>query len=300
MKTFDAKVPSELKSTLEWFGSIISRPIDEDSRMMPVSPSGVSMEVEAALYISPSPTLKPAQRIQIYNQQYWWRLLSILHETFPLVTRLFGHFAFNQAIGIPYLDEHPPNHWLLSKLGDRLPQWIEEDYTAEDKLLVRDAAKIDLAHNLSFYAPHHSPVTLETLPVPGDISSLLDKPLYLQPHIHLFELKSDLFHVRNEMIKEEPDYWIEHDFPTMPREKNPYHFVLYRNKLNHIVYDSISPTAYQILLHFKKGSTIENVCQWLENQDEQVSEEALKNLHFWFQEWILRQFMTTERDLEGN
>jgi hypothetical protein len=288
--TFDAKIPESLKRTQTWFGSIIARPIDVDSQMEPISPSGVSMEVESALYITPSPTLRPAQRIQIYNQQYWWRLLATLHEIFPLVTRLFGYFDFNRKIGIPYLDQYPPNDWSLNNLGNRLPQWIEDEYQEEDKPLVRNAASIDLAYNLSFFSKKYPPIMLENLPVPGDPASLFDCILYLQPHIYLFELKCDLFHVREEMLKQEPEHWIENDFPALPRDKQPYYFVLFRNHHNHIAYDSISFAAYQILKLFKQGSSVEQVCQWLEGQDEKVSEESSQKLQFWFQEWMIRQW----------
>src|SRR4051812_44875922 len=107
---FDAAVPTQLKRMQEWFASIITRPVDEESRINPLSPEGVPMEQEACRYITPSATLLPAQRIQIYNQQYWWRLLSIMHELYPLVTRLFGHRDFNQTIAIPYLVKYPPSH----------------------------------------------------------------------------------------------------------------------------------------------------------------------------------------------
>ena len=77
---FDKKVPLELKKTQEWFASIITRPIDVENQMMPISPSGVPMEEEAKRFIVPRPKLRADERIQIYNQQYWWRLLNILQD----------------------------------------------------------------------------------------------------------------------------------------------------------------------------------------------------------------------------
>jgi hypothetical protein len=131
--TFDSKVPTLLKETQEWFGSIISRAIDGNSQMNPISPTGRPMREEAWDHIRPSPTLQPAQRIQIYNQQYWWRLVNTLQESFPLVTRLFGFHAFNFTIAMPFLLKYPPNDWTLNSLGDRLPRWIEEEYKADDR-----------------------------------------------------------------------------------------------------------------------------------------------------------------------
>lgn len=173
--TYDTKVPIKLKKIQHWFGSIIGRPIDEDSRMNPLSPSGNPMELEAYDFIKPSPTLRPAQRIQIYNQQYWWRLINHMHESFPLVIRLFGYHDFNRTIAIPYLVSYPPTHWSLNQLGDKLPQWVEEEYQADDKQLVYDAVRVDWAFSHSFVAAELEPIHGANLPREGDPSSLLKK-----------------------------------------------------------------------------------------------------------------------------
>ena len=166
---YDAKVPQYLKREQCWFGSIVGRPIDLHSRMNPISPSGRSMEEEAAEHILPSPTLRPSERIQIYNQQYWWRLLNAMHDLFPLVTRLFGHSDFNQSIGFPYLSKYPPRHWSLHLLGERLEQWVTEDYSAGDKELVLHACSVDWAFNHSFFAPAYPYLTEAELPSKGGI-----------------------------------------------------------------------------------------------------------------------------------
>src|SRR4051794_31429096 len=101
MTIYDSKVPLQLKKELQWFASILARPIDQENQMNPISPSGLSMELEAAQHIAPSPTLRPSQRIQIYNQQYWWRLINVLHESNPMLVRLMGYLDFNRNIAIP-------------------------------------------------------------------------------------------------------------------------------------------------------------------------------------------------------
>ena len=150
---YDTKVPNRLKNTQEWFASIITMPIDENSKMNPVSPRGISMKEEAKQYIRPSHALEPHQRIEIYNQQYWWRLLSTLHDIFPFVSRLFGFELFNLTIGMHYLNKYPPIHWSLNDLGTRMPQWVEEEYHEEDRHLILNAVRIDCAYNDSFFMP---------------------------------------------------------------------------------------------------------------------------------------------------
>lgn len=291
---YDSKVPAQLKATQQWFGSIICRPIDDDSQMNPISPSGHPMAEEAADYISPSPNLRPAQRIQLYNQQYWWRLLSTLQEMFPLLTRLFSNHDFNKTIAVPFLVKCPPRHWSLSLIGDRLAPWIEKEYHCSDKNLVLNCARIDWAFNHSFISTQLAPISLEHLPKNGDISPLLKKKIYLQPHLHLFELDCDLFTFRVEFLKQAPDYWLENDFPELKHDKLQY-FYLCRTLNNNISWNEITPGEYHLLRLFQKGSTIEKACDWLEKQDATLCESALKNLHIWFQEWTMRQWLSLEK-----
>ena len=279
---FDTKVPNYLKREQLWFGQIIGRPIDEDSQMNPISPSGELMEIEAAEHIVPSPTLRPAERIQIYNQQYWWRLLNTLHDLYPLVTRLFGYRDFNRLIAIPYLIKYPPNHWSLTYVGDRLPQWIEEEYVGDDKKLVYEAALVDWAFTDSFVAASTSPLTNEDLTKLQDS----DEKLYTQPHLRLFAAEYDIFCYRSNFLKEDPEYWLNHDFPELNRSKEQY-FILYRNKENDIAWRSASQTEYLLLNVFKQGASIEEACLWIEKQITPIYEEATKNLQYWFHDWTI-------------
>jgi hypothetical protein len=287
---FDPSVPDTLKMTQQWFGTVIARPIDENSRINPVSPSGQPMDEEAKQFISPSPTLQPHKRIEIYNQQYWWRLLSILHDIFPLTNRLFGYFDFNQSIGIPYLLANPPHTWSLNPLGHKLPAWIQEEYRSSDKSFVFDAAAIDLAYNDGFLTEQQQPLSLSDLPDPNDISYLLDKKLTLQPHIYLFSLDYDLFKFRDEMLGEEPEHWEDHDFPELQKDKQ-YSFCLFRNHFNNMCWEEIEEPELFLLNLFKHGTTIEKALQALEDEHEQWIDESAGKLSDWFQKWIARKWL---------
>jgi hypothetical protein len=283
--------PAKLKATQEWFASIITRPLLDESKMILTAPNGEPMELDAARYLLPGPTLEPHQRIELYNQRYWWRLLAILHESFPLVTRLFGFYQFNQLIGFPYLVKYPPTHWSLNYLGSHLFQWVEEEYQAEDKQLILDSAKLDWAFNDGFTAAELPPITTKDMPADGNLEALLDRPIILQPYIHLFELDYDLFLFREAFIKEEGDYWVDHDFPPLLKEKKPYCFALYRTERNQAAWKEISQGEYLFLNFFKQGMSIEEACEQLESCPEEVLNETMNNLHKWFQEWILRRWL---------
>ncbi len=288
---FDSTVPHTLKLTQQWFGNIIARPIDENSRMNPLSPSGQPMKEEAKQFITPSPTLESHRRIEIYNQQYWWRLLSILHDIFPLVTRMFGYFDFNQTIAMPYLLDHPPDSWSLNPLGSRLPDWIQNNYHNNDKSFVYDAAAIDLAYNDGFLMPHNPPLSQKDLPNSDEFSSLLNKRLVLQPHIYLFPLNYHLFQFRDEMLEEKPEHWEEHDFPKLDKEKR-YTFCLFRNFRHNMCWEEIDEPELFLLNLFKQGTTIDEACAVLEEEHEEWIEDSAGKLSEWFQKWVVREWIT--------
>ena len=286
--TFDAKVPSELKEIQKWFASIITRPIDSNSKMMSISPSGLNMSEEARKYILPSPTMQADKRIQIYNQQYWWRLITILQENFPLVTCLFGYDSFNQTIAVPYLLKYPPTHWSLNLLGSSLLKWVDEDYEGDDKQLIYDAVAIDYAYNDCFFAEKKEALNFSI----EHVEELSVKNITLQPHVHLFELDYNLFTFRSKMLEQPVEYWIENDFPKLTKGK--FYFILYRNRQEYILSDTLDPVAFSILSHFKEGSSIDGICEWLEIQDEKTCEIASVNMQKWFQDWTALQILSLD------
>lgn len=282
MPTTNPKVPPYLFSTQKWFASIITRPIDSESQMIPISPSGRPMSEEAKEFISPSLKLSSDQRMQIYNQQYWWRLLSILHQNFPILTRLFGYTDFNLSIGIPFLTKYPSRHWSLSQLGDQLSKWITEYYTAEDKELIFSIAEVDWAYQTIFFAP-----TALYLPPSLD---LLSKKLDLQAHIKLFNLPFDIFSLRTALLKEGVEFWMESDFPVLIREKK-YFFVLYHTQNNLISYKEVEEGQWTILQLISKGLTIEQACDELEEKGGKPCDEAEASLGLWIQEWMDQKWL---------
>ncbi len=287
--SYDKNSPIALKRTQEWFATIITQPIDEDSRIPAMSPSGISIEEEAFRYIRPSPTLRPAQRIELYAQQYWWRLLSALQDIYPLVTRLFGYHEFNRLLAMPYLMAYPPDHWSLNALGDHFPQWIEENYTNTDKQLVYDSALLDAAFHDCFIAKEYPSLKGTDYKTPEDFSQLLKCQLCLQPYVRLFQFDYDLISFRIEFLKENPEYWIENEFPHLNKVES--NFILFRNFNDVTVWDTISLAQLKLLLCFTNGCTIENACEWLERQDSAIFKEAENSLHLWVQGWIVKKWL---------
>lgn len=285
----EKKAPAQLARVQEWFGGVIGQPLQDDSTISPLAPSGNKITEEAKRFIRPSPTLKPFERIQIYNQQYWWRLLSILHENFPLVTRLFGYHDFNKTIAIPYLYKFPPNHWSLNCLGDRLLTWIKRYYRRKDRELIYDAALLDLLYLHSFISKENPPLFMEE-----NSAQLLSEKLFLQPSASLLEMRYQLAPFRKEMLQQDPDYWVENKFPELKKE--PCRYLIFRTRKNNVAWKELSTAEYALLQQFKTGSTVDAACEWLETQSPEIRTEAETSLETWFRDWTVHGLLTLEAD----
>jgi len=266
-------LPSEILEIQHWFAGIITQPLDN-----PIE--------DAEEYIAPSSKLSSAQRIQIYNQQYWWRLLTILQQNFPTLTRLFGYTDFNKTLGVPFLSKHLSRHWSLSKLGEEMPRWIEQQYHENDKLLVQNIAELDWAYLDLFFAP--APIALEAS------LDLLTKKLQLQKHVKLFSFPFDLLTYRKELLKENVEFWADADFPSLPKGK--YYFLLWRRADNQIAYREIEEGQWTLLHLIVEGKTIEDASETLERRGGLLYEQAISSFQDWIQEWIREKLLQEIKD----
>ncbi|MES2274112.1 MAG: putative DNA-binding domain-containing protein [Chlamydiota bacterium] len=275
----DSKVPSSLLDMQKWFVGILLEPI----RDLGLPLYDVKRIEGIEKRISASPRLTALQRIGIYNQQFWFRLFVLMQNQYPTLTALFGFDDFNRLIVEPYILKNLPNHWYLPFLGEGLLRWIEEEYTQEDKSLISQIAAVDAAHERVFHRPSLSPLSLKDF---EDASS----PFYLQSCIALLEIGADLFAFRKELIAEEPEYWIEHDFPLIQWFKKDVFYVLYLENERY-VHEEITLAQKTLLEAFQKGSTLSCACNLLKGE---LAEEAGKEIGSWFQTWAAKGWFTRE------
>ena len=68
----------------------IMQPLTPDEDMRPIAPDGRPMSEVAATFIAPNSQLSAFERLEIYNRQYWYRVLSALAEDFPALRAVVG------------------------------------------------------------------------------------------------------------------------------------------------------------------------------------------------------------------
>ena len=145
---------------------------------------GASVVAIVASYISPNGRLSSFERFEIYNRQYWFRLISAVSEDFPALNALLGPKRFDPLI-LAYLNENPSTSWTLRDLGAKLPNFLEAhpEFPGRRHRLAVDVARLEWAYLDAFDREHRTPLTTEEAQAIGPESKLT-----LQPHLQLLEL----------------------------------------------------------------------------------------------------------------
>jgi len=163
----------------------VMMPLTVDEEMRRESPDGQSMEQVAESFIAPNSQLSAFERLEIYNRQYWFRVLGALAEDFPALRSVIGARAF-EAMSVAYLSEHPSRSFTLRNLGSHLTDWLKRNpqYAGRRTRLARDVARVEWAFVEAFDNAERDPLTLQQIATLDGNSRLS-----LQPHLRLVELE---------------------------------------------------------------------------------------------------------------
>jgi hypothetical protein len=163
----------------------VRRPLTEDFEMQQKTEDGHSISELAATYVKPNDRLTSFERLEIYNRQYWFRVIGAVSEDFPALAAVLGAKRFD-ALVLAYLKENPSTSFTLRNLGGRLPLWLQEhpEVSQRRHVLLLDIARLEWAYVESFDRTAVAPLTQE------DFAGLDgESKLWLQPHLQLLDLQ---------------------------------------------------------------------------------------------------------------
>ncbi|HUY92029.1 MAG TPA: DNA-binding domain-containing protein [Pirellulales bacterium] len=118
---------SPLARVQRWMQAVISHPggigpgveSDEAQRHLSVSPD----EIEQV--IAPSRRLSGEERLAIYANAYFARLLECMQSVFPCTLKTIGEDAFDE-LALGYLERYPSRSYTLDRLGAEFARYLEE------------------------------------------------------------------------------------------------------------------------------------------------------------------------------
>jgi hypothetical protein len=260
-----------LEQTQREFFSALQMPLRGRSRasteLAPVD-DGHSPEflAKAEELLKHGANLTPAESLELYHRQYWFRLLDSIEEDFPVLKRMAGDATF-WALMEAYLLECPSGSFTLRHLGGRLA-----DFTAGWEVLDQTSrkwfssiARLEYAYMEIFEAAEWEPVTSE---------QFATAELGLQPHVRLLALP-----VPADLCKD----WEE--FPPggiVPDDPLTY-LAVWRGWIGGSNQCRIDPVEFELLNRLRKGGTLASL--FAEPTDREPTPEEVSE---WFANWQSR------------
>lgn len=268
-------------------GAAIMRRLNGASRMQKTWTDGRRTADVVGEFIKPNDRLTSFDRIEIYNRQYWFRLIDCLYDDYRGLHAVLGQTKFNR-LTIEYLDRYPSRCFTLRNLGSRIGQFLDErpDLIQPRAELAREMAKFEWAQVVAFDGPVETPVTVDDL-LGANPAKLR---LALQPYITLLELHWPLddwsIALKNSAntLRSEASNAVESEAktaikrPKLPKKKTV--FVAVHRYQNMLYYKRLEPEAFAMLAALRDGQTLEAAVGVVmeSNEDRDWSAEVQK----WF------------------
>jgi len=164
----------------------VMQPLTQSEGMQRVAPGGGSMKRYAARYIKPNDRLTSFERLEIYNRQYWYRVLDSMAEDFPGLRAVLGGRRFEDMCRA-YLTDCPSQSFTLRNLGARLEGWLRRNprWIRGKKELALDMVRIEWADIDTFDGAAEPVLRAEEL----EATAVAKLKLRLQPYVQLLALR---------------------------------------------------------------------------------------------------------------
>jgi hypothetical protein len=254
---------------------------------------GSRAEAVAQQIIKPNSKLTSLERLQIYNRQYWFRLLDSLYDDFPGLRTIVGEKRFRE-ISVAFLTEHPSQCFTLRNLGEKLPDFLEKrpDFLGRLRRLALQMAHFEWAQIVAFDSP--SWPTLDPKTIFG--ANFESAVLHLQPYITLLALnypldefilaiKKEEAH-RSEAARGDSTHVQDEGHTSLPKPARTY-LAVHRHQ-NSLYYKRLDEGAFTLLRSLKDGIPLGPACEdasRLLSKDICNEDQKAATIQGWFAEW---------------
>lgn len=292
--------PQSLEDIQRLMCEAIMKPLTGSDAMQPRwTESGQRTAEIAGTFIKPNDRLSAFARLEIYNQQYWWRLRAAMEEDFPGVRAVLGKRRFAKLV-VAYLQECPSSSWTLRNLGAKLPEFIRtkttwtEPYTA----LALDMARTEWAKIEAFDEAEWP--RLEAQAIASQDPARMQ--LYLQPHLRLLKLDYPIDTLVGKLRRHlgkvaasasnavsgessgdaDPSTGVR--LRTNP-STTPIYLAAHRVEYS-VYYKRIPAEAHALLTALRDGLPLEAAIEAAFEQSQMPEDERAPAVQAWFQTWM--------------
>jgi hypothetical protein len=270
----------------------VMQPLTSSERMQRRAPDGGLMKRYASRFIKPNDRLTSFERLEIYNRQYWFRLLSSLYEDFPGLRAVLGAKRFD-AMAKAYLVANPSRSFTLRNLGSRLETWLRKNpkWAGKNQVLALDITRLEWADIEAFDGKAEPALRTEDLASANGTKL----KLILQPYVQLLSFRYPVDDLLLEVRKEEEDTDFASNTFTEHRKRKrvravaklkPAQIFLAVHRIDYSVYfRRIEPEEFAILSALRNGKTLAAAVALGLRKSAIAIEERPGQVQTWFQTW---------------
>ena len=270
---------------------VTRQPLTPSERMRPRLPNGWSIREIANALVKPNDRMTSLERLQIYNQQYWFRIMSSLSEDFPGLRSLIGERKF-EKLAVAYLNECPSESFTMRNLGSRLEAWLRKhrEYIAGVERVALDMVRLEWADIDAFDA-----LDLPRF-MPAESGQLSGATVFrLQPHLHLLALAYPvddlLLHARGRNAKSETVSNAVLQFPhkarirrsSLPKPAKVF-MAIYRLQ-GGVYFKRLTRDGFALLKALGEGHSLEKAIEVALVRPGRRLDRIGPQLQKWFQDW---------------
>jgi hypothetical protein len=270
----------------------VMTPLTASEHMQRKAPDGRPMRAYAARFIKPNDRLTSFERLEIYNRQYWYRLLSSMMEDFPGLRSVLGVRRFDEMCKA-YLVDCPSRSFTLRNLGSRLESWLRRHphWAGDKQPLALDIVRLEWADIEAFDGKAEPALGPEDLAGPEGPNLRLK----LQPYLQLLSCRYPVDDLLLEVRKDDEDT----DFASNAFQERRKHkrvqsvaklrpaaiFLAVHRIDNSVYFRRIEPEEYAILKALQEGKTIAKAIDAGLRKTAIAPEERAASVQQWFQNW---------------
>ena len=118
------KTSHSLNDLQLWFQHVITYPTGVEDGIQSAAQETLS-PMEAQNLIQPSRKLNSIERLTIYANAYYARLIDCMGAYFPVLKRTLGDEVFNSFV-LEYLQQYPSHSYTLDSLGTQFVQFLKD------------------------------------------------------------------------------------------------------------------------------------------------------------------------------
>jgi hypothetical protein len=169
--------------------------------MRPLTSSDQIAPKTSAVYVKPNDRLSSLERLEIYNRQYWFRVIDSMYEDFAGLCAVVGQRSFDR-LARAYVSQCPSQTFTLRNLGSQMEDWLRRNpgYAGQKLAMALDMARLEWAHIEAYDGEAATALGPEDLIELGP-----GLRIGLQPYIRLLQLQYpvDDLRIRVNAVSEE-------------------------------------------------------------------------------------------------